>query len=241
MSLQGTWEGFTMKKRFVVLLAVFAFLVAAFGSAPQQVSAATYFVNFGTYLGASCTGSSINWDGVSGSFNAPVGGGIYLTYTEKVNGITVNSAANFLTGFTGSATNVSFSDGSSFALTAFPFTYVGVFTYTYAGEVISTNTVTVNCTSDGPAASGSIVYTGGGSGAGVPGPSIPSGYVLKYIGCTVAVYSEPDLGRPTSARLKEGQTWYVNPKVIKGKDGKNWQEVFVAGPNVGYIPSSCIK
>jgi hypothetical protein len=105
--------------------------------------------------------------------------------------------------------------------------------------VFSTDTVTVNCTSDGAASSGSIVYSSGGSSA--PGPSIPAGYVLKYIACDVAVYSEPDLGRPTSARIKAGQTWFVNPKVVKGKDGKNWQQIFTSSSPDGYIPSACIK
>ncbi len=73
------------------------------------------------------------------------------------------------------------------------------------------------------------------------GPGIPSGFVLKTITCSVAVYDTPG-GKPVgSDAIKAGQTWFVNPTPVKGPDGKSWTEVFVAGSANAFIPTSCVR
>jgi hypothetical protein len=74
----------------------------------------------------------------------------------------------------------------------------------------------------------------------VPGPAIPDGFVLRTIKCTVAIYNTP-AGTPVGTnKVLAGQTWYINPKPIRGKNGKRWTELFTGGWTNGYIPTSCV-
>jgi hypothetical protein len=74
----------------------------------------------------------------------------------------------------------------------------------------------------------------------LPGPNIPSGFVLHTMKCNAAVFNMP-AGTPVGENaVKAGQTWYVNPVSIKGTDGKQWTEIFVGGYINGFIPTSCV-
>jgi hypothetical protein len=90
-----------------------------------------------------------------------------------------------------------------------------------------------------------VFYTATGNCPGLPdvgfdGPGVPGGFVLKTVTCDVAVYATPG-GIPVGDnKIVGGQTWYVNPKPVKDAAGKSWTEVFVAGFNNGYIPTSCV-
>jgi archaellum component FlaF (FlaF/FlaG flagellin family) len=69
---------------------------------------------------------------------------------------------------------------------------------------------------------------------------IPAGFVLHSISCNTPVYDEP-AGQPVGANaVTAGQTWYVNPTPVTGGDGGSWSEIFVAGWNNGFIPTSCV-
>jgi hypothetical protein len=82
--------------------------------------------------------------------------------------------------------------------------------------------------------------------AGLPqapfsGPALPSSFELRTITCTVAVFQTPGgIPVPSGEKIIGGQTWYVNPKPVKGSDGKSWTEIFVASDINGYIPTSCV-
>lgn len=92
-----------------------------------------------------------------------------------------------------------------------------------------------------------VDYNGGGTYSwtlqiGCTGIAVyaPAGFVIHYITCDVAVFSERSLGRPTSARITNGQRWYVSEKPVLGKDGQNWTEVFVGSSQDGFIPTRCV-
>jgi hypothetical protein len=230
-----------MKKRLSTLAISVVVLLMLAVVAPQRVSAASYSINFGGFSAGGCNPGYVEWVGKDGSFSVPDAGGVLLSYTESINGTTYESGTNTSTSWAGAGSISTISGNLSFPSTSYPYTFVGVYSYSLDGEIFSTDTVTVNCTADGAAASGSIVHTAGGGAVSFDGPPIPTGYVLKYISCDVAVYSEPDLGRATSARIKAGQTWFVNPTPVTGADGKQWQQIFTSSSPNGYIPSACIK
>jgi hypothetical protein len=73
----------------------------------------------------------------------------------------------------------------------------------------------------------------------VPGPDIPAGFVLRSIPCDVPVYTMPG-GIPTSATIKNGQTWFVSPTPVKDERGNSWTEIFVASSTNGFIPTRCV-
>ncbi len=70
--------------------------------------------------------------------------------------------------------------------------------------------------------------------------SIPDGFVLRTIVCTVGVYDEPAEDLIPGEKLLQGQTWYIYPFPVKGSDGKAWTEVFIAGDITVFIPTSCV-
>lgn len=72
------------------------------------------------------------------------------------------------------------------------------------------------------------------------GPTVPKGFVLRTISCDTGVYGEPNSNLVSGAKIKAGQTWFVNPTTKTGSDGASWTEVFLAGPNNGWIPSACV-
>lgn len=78
---------------------------------------------------------------------------------------------------------------------------------------------------------------------GFGGSPIPSGFVLAQINCDVTVFQMPNPDFPTSARLRNGQTWFVNPESVTADTPSftEWTEVFVGGPRNGYIPTSCVQ
>ena len=78
-----------------------------------------------------------------------------------------------------------------------------------------------------------IVWTNG-SFDGVP---IPSGYVQHMITCDTPVYDAPGGDPVPGAVITFGQTWFLDPSF---EDDAGWTAIFVAGPNVGYIPTSCV-
>jgi len=75
------------------------------------------------------------------------------------------------------------------------------------------------------------------SSVGYRAVRVPSGYVQYTITCDTPVYDAPG-GSPVGENMiTAGQTWYIDP-AAEG-DGA-WTAVFVAGPHVGYIPTSCV-
>jgi len=57
----------------------------------------------------------------------------------------------------------------------------------------------------------------------------------------VAIFDQP-AGSPVGEnKVTTGQHWYVNLTPVKGPDGRNWTEIFVAGPNTGFIPTACVR
>ncbi len=79
---------------------------------------------------------------------------------------------------------------------------------------------------------------------GFEGFPTPAGFVLAEITCDVTVFQLPNPDFPTSAKLKNGQTWFANPKSVPAQIStfyNEWTEVHVAGPRTGYIPTVCVK
>ncbi|PJF36825.1 MAG: hypothetical protein CUN49_03505 [Candidatus Thermofonsia Clade 1 bacterium] len=79
---------------------------------------------------------------------------------------------------------------------------------------------------------------------GYDGIPVPPGFIFAEITCDVTVFQVPNPDFPTSARLRKGQTWFVNPKPVPAQIDtfyKEWTEVFVAGPRTGYIPTACVN
>lgn len=79
---------------------------------------------------------------------------------------------------------------------------------------------------------------------GFEGFPVPSGFALAEITCDVTVFQVPNPDFPTSAKLKNGQTWFANPKSVPAQIStfyNEWTEVHVAGPRTGYIPTVCVK
>ena len=76
------------------------------------------------------------------------------------------------------------------------------------------------------------------------GPQIPSGFVMRTITCTVAVFDKPD-GRAltTGERITAGQHWFVSltpVKVTTNAKFPSWTEVFNGGYSDGFIPTACV-
>jgi hypothetical protein len=86
----------------------------------------------------------------------------------------------------------------------------------------------------------SLPLVGNSTEEGAPGPTIPTGFVLRTISCDVAVFNAPDGSPVGSNRIRSGQTWYVNPE-SKQANGKAWTEIFVGGPITGWMPTACVQ
>ncbi len=102
-----------------------------------------------------------------------------------------------------------------------------------SGGVTAVSWVEFNCTT------GAVVgsYFGDGSYEAAP---VPAGFQQHNLVCDSAVYDSPG-GTPVGANMVHaGQAWFVSPTPTTGPDGQSWTEIFVAGPNDGYIPSSCV-
>jgi hypothetical protein len=110
----------------------------------------------------------------------------------------------------------------------------GTAVITVTADGVGPATVTINCVTR------AVTVVNFSSGAGAPGPAIPSGFVLKTLTCNVAVFDAPG-GKPVGSNaITSGQTWYVNPTPKKDAAGKLWTEIFVAGYSNGYVPTSCV-
>ena len=105
------------------------------------------------------------------------------------------------------------------------------------GGVANVSTAIINCSSGVLL---SVTNTNGSAGPNLPGPGIPSGFVLHTITCTVAVYDTAG-GKPVSgATILSGQTWFVSPTPVKDNSGKSWTEIFVGSALDGFIPTNCV-
>jgi hypothetical protein len=79
---------------------------------------------------------------------------------------------------------------------------------------------------------------------GFEGPALPAGFVPAEITCDVTVFQVPNPDFQTSASLRKGQVWFVNPKPVPAQIDtfyKEWTEVFVSGPRNGFIPTACVR
>ena len=105
------------------------------------------------------------------------------------------------------------------------------------GGVANVSTAIINCSSGVLL---SVTNSNGIAGPNVPGPGIPTGFVLHTITCTVAVYDSAG-GKPVSgATIISGQTWFVSPTPVKDSKGKSWTEIFVGSALDGFIPTNCV-
>src|SRR5579862_1887598 len=94
------------------------------------------------------------------------------------------------------------------------------------GAAAPGSTITVNVDDDVPEHLITYTYS---CGAGVPGPAIPDGFVLRTITCNTPVYETAGgIPVPSGDKILAGQSWYVNPKpVTVGKT--SWTEFFDGG------------
>lgn len=121
---------------------------------------------------------------------------------------------------------------------------MGTFPYTTAPEF---NPITATVTSlAGNGLAEETQLLGVGECPGLPdlpyqGVPVPSGFELHTIVCDVAVMNQPAGSPVGSNAIRAGQTWFVNPVPVPGADGQNWTEIFVAGPNTGFVPTSCVQ
>jgi len=79
---------------------------------------------------------------------------------------------------------------------------------------------------------------------GFEGPALPAGFVPAEITCDVTVFQAPNPDLQTSARLRKGQVWFVNPEPVPAQIDtfyKEWTEVFVSGLHNGFIPTACVR
>ncbi len=75
----------------------------------------------------------------------------------------------------------------------------------------------------------------------IPGPGIPSGFLLRTITCNTPVYNMAG-GDPVGNgdKITAGQSWFVSPTVKKDAKGRSWTETFIGGISDGFIPSNCV-
>jgi hypothetical protein len=91
-----------------------------------------------------------------------------------------------------------------------------------------------------------VEVIGVGECAGLPtrpyqGVPVPANFVQHMLVCDSAVFNQP-AGSPVANNIvNAGQTWYMNPVPVAGTDGQDWTEIFVAGPNDGFIPTHCVQ
>jgi len=210
-----------MKSRLLLILIA---LIAAFAiNTTHTAHAAADFVTL-TFTGdGTCTDSS---------FTAPItlsrSLSTYATYggTAKINGITVSTEVNTLIDTLTSSYN--------FRIRAFP-TSVSqpyfiniVYTFTQSGSTLSVTDVTFRC-SDGIA----ILQ-----GPSIPGPGIPSGFLLRMITCDTAVFNFE--GNPIGSNaVKAGQSFFISTTVTMIDDA-SYTELFAGSYSNGFIPSACI-
>jgi hypothetical protein len=73
-----------------------------------------------------------------------------------------------------------------------------------------------------------------------PTPTPVGAYALRLIVCDTPVYDAPG-GRPIGDnRVRNGQTWFVNPVSVRDATGGLWTAVNVSGSSLAYIPSYCV-
>ncbi len=102
------------------------------------------------------------------------------------------------------------------------------------------SSTTINVTLSYGSTSFSFSFVCSGSVAVIPGPPIPVGFALRTITCDVSVFDAPAGQAVPGARIKGGQTWYVNLKPIIAKNGVAWTELFAGGIRTGYVPTKCV-
>jgi hypothetical protein len=115
---------------------------------------------------------------------------------------------------------------------------IGVHVYAYSDHAFSIGTTVRVYNTKGEDAGGPSSQTA--VCGGDRGPLVPAGFSLHYITCDVAIFASPDLNYPTLSKIIKNQRWYVKDTTIKGTDGKDWNEVFAASYENGYIPNYCI-
>lgn len=96
-----------------------------------------------------------------------------------------------------------------------------------------------------------VQYSGGFTGVIIqkltycelPDIMVPDGFILRTVICDSSVFGAPDVDFALNSKLKQGQAWYINPKVEPTTNRrsifKDWNQIWVSG-RIGYIPSVCI-
>lgn len=210
-----------MIKKLGLFVVVVAFVCVGLLASPSNtaVAASADCQNVSAISGLYAGTGSTN--GIPGSF-AP---GDTVTIT-----VTLGAAT------TGSFRIVGNSTGS--VTLAGPTSIPGTLTYTVTGT-LPVGSIGIGFYID--AADGSVNVSASCTDApAFSGRGVPAGFVLRTIICDVAVFDSPG-GTPVgSNRIKNGQTWFVNPTTKTAADGESWTEVFVSGSTNGWIPTRCV-
>ena len=206
--------------RFTVLTVCCVFVVALL--AATGTSSATAIAT-GAYLNLtfpSCgsaleTGGSVAW----------YSGGTLTEIATDATGAQIGSITVFVPA--GTYFNTTFPISST--------SYKNPLTMSYNVNGIPLFTLTANS----PCASSSTVYA-----FPTPSSSTSVSFVLRTITCTVAIFDRPDGQQLSSGdKIIGGQTWFVNPipvSVANYRQFPLWTEVFIGGPQNGFIPTVCV-
>lgn len=87
-----------------------------------------------------------------------------------------------------------------------------------------------------------VAYTCTTGGAQPVPTATPAGaYAMRLIVCDTPIYDAPG-GRPIGDnRLRNGQTWFVNPVPVPDAAGRQWIGVNVSGSSLAYVPAYCVS
>lgn len=81
--------------------------------------------------------------------------------------------------------------------------------------------------------------TGAAQPTATPTPS--GAWAMRLIVCDTPIYDAPG-GRPVGEnRLRNGQSWFVNPVPVRDAAGNLWTAVNVSGSSLVYVPSYCVS
>lgn len=84
-----------------------------------------------------------------------------------------------------------------------------------------------------------VCSTGAAQPTATPTPT--GAWAMRLIVCDTPVYDAPG-GRPVGDnRLRNGQTWFVNPVPSRDAAGGLWTAVNVSGSSLVYVPSYCVS
>jgi len=199
-------------------------------TAPSSpVGASEDFVTLKFSGNGTCTSTSIS---VPIDLTWSVSGGLVSTTSETVNGASVINGS-FPNSLSGSGSGAGLTQNHAPFSATEPYVYTFSISYQEGVGIIGGASASFTCEN------GVAVLAGASAG-----PSVPSGFVLRFITCDTTVFESAG-GRPVSTgeRITAGQTWFINPVPVKVTDNTlypSWTEIFVGGAINGFIPTVCV-